>query len=271
MLSISGNDVGFGNLAKACLLGVISGCDGYIQAAQQKVADAGEPAQTFYNTLKQVYERILDHSTEPGTSLIVTGYTEFFNEYSSLCNTKKFVTGNAASRLLTQDLRATLNVITRRLNNKIKQAVQEIHNDFSTRTPRRNAFFYDINEQYVTHRFCDFDENGNQRTRWKGDAWIHSLWTKDINPDGTVVDFETNPQGAVDLRTVDTNNCASWASDEDEREALCGLAKFVQANPSISGPSDEDNNSNWIITARNPKQAFHPKSIGHHVSQLRSR
>ncbi|KAK2757692.1 hypothetical protein FQN54_004661 [Arachnomyces sp. PD_36] len=265
-LSIGGNDVGFASIAKGCLLGIPGyDCEKSIAKADAMVNGNGPEAEKFTNDLTAVYSGILDTAQTQHFTLVVTGYASFFNEHTSRCDKETLnpvPLWPGAPKLL-REKRARLNRLTEQLNERLRVLVAEVDSRF----PDKYIRFFDINPQFDTHRFCDVDENGNDREEWKDDSWFLTAFGNDINPEGEVIPLDDNVEGSFDLRTFDTSQCPPPDAEEDELGILdvCDYARFFQENPDLQ-VGDEGDNADTITTFFEPVKALHPKSIAHAAS-----
>jgi hypothetical protein len=107
---------------------------------------------------KLVYSGILNTAQTEHFTLVVTGYAKFFSDQTSACDSvtfNKYILGPK----LTKDLGRMLNIRTDQLNAEIKAVVEKVDSQF----PSKYVRFYDIDPQFEGHRFCDVDEQVNER------------------------------------------------------------------------------------------------------------
>ena len=222
----------------------------------------GAAAEEFKQNLISVYTGILNMDTPKRFTLIVTGYGRFFNSETDRCNRETLSFSPNGPRL-TNDLRRRLNEASINLNNKLKSVIEEVNARYTDKFIR----FYDIDPQFDRHRFCDVDDNGNERgDDWQSASWFFYVAGKDALEDGTVDPRDDNGPGSVDLRTYNTNGCPSWDNDEDPRWWMCRLAETIQGTPGAVFPQGSDLSADFITIPEWANKAFHPKSIVHKVN-----
>ncbi|KAL2782956.1 SGNH hydrolase-type esterase domain-containing protein [Aspergillus keveii] len=262
-LSIGGNDVGFSNIAKYCLILQLpwpANCNNYIEYARRRIVGDGQEAQDFERRLELVYSGILNTAQTEHFTLVVTGYAKFFNDQTSVCDSATF-NDYILGPSLTKDLRRMLNILTDQLNAKIKRVVEKVDSQF----PNKYVRFYDIDPQFEGHRFCDVDEQGNERPHpdWKKEAWFLTVAGSDMQPDGTVVPVNDNHHpDSVDLRTIDVSTCPEPDLNADAYTFACLFARQIQENPDFEFVGEGDG-ADLIMPMLESDKAFHPKAIAH--------
>ena len=279
-LSVGGNNVGFARIVSKCLMFAAPDCENEWARTSELISSV-----ELQRNLTTSYSQILDQMTTSPFHLYVTGYAQFYNQETDICNDKRMLPypdfGTGFLPLLTNELRSRANLAVKALNDAIYQATI-----FATeqRTDGRSVRFIDIDQIYEGNRFCE------DRPNWKSGAWFFTAFGSDIGttafdvpPDAIPDPTTTGPLAniSLDLSTINTTTCQDEADDSGDwgDQFICTLAQqVVGVDPSqlINMQSDDpDDNSTLSINppgnigdktfptipGLNYHKAFHPKTI----------
>ncbi|WP_433304029.1 SGNH/GDSL hydrolase family protein [Actinoplanes sp. CA-030573] len=147
-LSIGGNDVGFGSIAKACRL-PLGDCTAANNVARTRIA------RTLPGALDNTYKAIFD-ATSGHAKIVITGYPLPFNA-SVKC-----------SGGLSSSDRSRVNETIRQLDNAIADAVTRFKSQYSA-----DVVYVATSGYFEGHRLCD-----------GGDEWIANVVNADVKPEG---------------------------------------------------------------------------------------
>lgn len=283
-LSIGGNNVGFARIVTNCLVFQTSNCEAEWTRASERIS-----SPDLQTNLTAAYTQILDQMETSPFHLYVTGYGQFYNQATDICNSKKmlpwptnpFVT----LPLLTNELRSRANLAVLALNNAINLAINTVNDQ---RTDGRVVRFIDIDPIYEGNRFCE------ERSNWKSGAWFFTPFGSDIGT--TNFDITPDPvpdptsnatvtELTIDLTAVNTTTCQDEADDSGlfYDQFQCTLAQQIELNAPdvaaagivnlVSNDTDDITTYNIIppggiagntlpsIPGTNPDKGFHPKTI----------
>ncbi|KAL3471764.1 SGNH hydrolase-type esterase domain-containing protein [Aspergillus californicus] len=176
-LSLGGNDIGFSNVLKPCLIWEDKkACKEAREAADKALNDNKLPSD-----LKDVYRAILNTAQVPGFTLVVTGYARFFNAQGTWCDDKSLGIIESLpfldyfDPLMTGELRMTLNNLVDRLNQVIAGAVEAVNAEYGNKHVR----WFDIDPLFEGHRLCDVDPNDAPIIDHRDNAWFYTPWEWD--------------------------------------------------------------------------------------------
>lgn len=182
VMTIGGNDIGFGDLAKACLyrpLGFGADCKATIASASIKI-----DSQDFKSNIKSVYAGLFDKMKKQYQYQVYQiGYFRFFYAETTdtdWCNDQSLGSTDVDKPKLTKNLRDQLNALSGRLNANLQAWAQEFSNakmggqvdngykfpEEGWETGRPRLFFIDPDRQHDDirnidyglfdgHRFCE--------------------------------------------------------------------------------------------------------------------
>jgi NADH pyrophosphatase NudC (nudix superfamily) len=88
----------------------------------------------------------------------VTGYAQFHNQASEICDSKKMLRPGAFGfgfRLLTNELRSRANLAVIALNNAINEAIFTVNEEREQNNDQRQIRFINIDNIYEGNRFCE--------------------------------------------------------------------------------------------------------------------
>jgi len=210
MMSMGGNDVDFGGIAKWCLIlpphdpspedeFVGGNCGKKMDAAQRAVGSGrylGQETQETTNLkarLTQMYRKILDQPTDDDSMLIVTGYARFFNQEDQSATPNQDCAKKTMTHLqdlsffnpyvhkgyLTVDFRREINEAVEAMNRVIQNVVNVINEGYKSQMSSRRAHFVDIDHGAEGHRFCDKRPDGTLLD-FKEEVYIHLPFATDI-------------------------------------------------------------------------------------------
>ncbi|KAK6537192.1 hypothetical protein TWF694_011389 [Orbilia ellipsospora] len=274
-LSISGNDVGFGNIAAHCIYGwpSNSNCDQDINDARRLI-DEGTGG-TIEVKLRAIFAAIFAKRTRQDTrmKIWVNGYPKFFATDDGTCNGDFFkVHWPGGGKYLTLDFRNTLNNLSRDLNILLQSIIDRWNNPLE----ESSVLFKDFNDDatiYQTRRFC---EPGVHEPRSKETQYMNAFFYLDGPDSGE--DPPPPPESvSADYPTevIRSNTCIPPSRITQLDQALCSVAQYLQVevaagNFTIQGnqPVDDDLtvmlNSDGSVTIYGPTvnqaKAFHPKT-----------
>lgn len=117
-LSIGGNDAGFAKILKSCVFLPIGGppCSEMLETARQRIYNA-EFFDKYTLVLQELINRMRwsERRSEWNTAIFQTGYSQFFDVYTTQCDNTGFLPGGFGAKL-TQERRAELNRLGHELN-----------------------------------------------------------------------------------------------------------------------------------------------------------
>jgi hypothetical protein len=278
-LSIGGNDLGFSDIVKRCIILGVGDCEAALRKAESIAGinprDSASHFNTFVN-LKRVYEDILDTAPAEFT-LMVTGYARFFaepqgnpdcnNGQIQLASTQDLGLPTRPYLPLTENLRTRINRGVDFFNAMIERAVSQTQDRYATRPGGKRVIFVDINPTFEGHRFC---ETGSSKDsgwpEFTDNAWFFSSpFRHDIKPDGQRVApraDDGSPKLQLDRR--DSAFCDDPHNDWD-----CVLGELLEKDPDM--PLNEKEYPRGMTLSRSVVEttkamvmkAFHPKSIAY--------
>lgn len=117
-LSIGGNDAGFAKILKSCVysIGIGPSCADMLETARQRVYNA-EFFDKYTSVLQELITRMRwsERNLRWNTAIFQTGYSQFFDVYTTQCDNTGFLPGGFGPKL-TQERRAELNRLGHELN-----------------------------------------------------------------------------------------------------------------------------------------------------------
>ncbi|KAJ0419592.1 hypothetical protein BJY00DRAFT_313738 [Aspergillus carlsbadensis] len=145
--------------------------------------------------LIEAYTRILETAQTPDFTLIITGYTQFFNEVMDLCDSKSLALPIFRPPLV-KAIRAWFNTLVRGINAVIDHTIEVVNKRYVD----KHIQYFSIDGLFDTHRLCDADPTTrNENKQWRNDAWFYTLETDDV----------------ADLGYVDLSDCPTKGTKED--------------------------------------------------------
>ncbi|KAK8876993.1 hypothetical protein PGQ11_001939 [Apiospora arundinis] len=160
-VSLSGNDMKFGDIVNACLYHWIGygDCGALLKEAHQKLDD---PGKSFEFEIVNALSKILaaGRIENPQFQLYVTGYIRFWNAENPQCDQTNWAPSYKAAAYLTRELRRDMNELVLKLNKLIKASVDALgHVD-------GGVFFVDeFERQFDGHRFCEKENDPAYHTK----------------------------------------------------------------------------------------------------------
>ncbi|KAJ5884630.1 mutanase, partial [Penicillium taxi] len=201
-LSIGGNDLGFTDIIKHCLLRWYRSpvlywdrwwCSHYKAAATALIADTSEDG--FQYQLKEIYKNISTKAGDTEFDLYVTGYPQFFNGDNEDCNYTTFMwgwehyySGSFADWLksdprevwLTTDVRQEFNDIVQSANQAIEAAVKTANTEIGTSV----IHYVDVDTSFEGHRWCE--EGVHEPDPDNVNTYFFLSGWKDVTESGTI-------------------------------------------------------------------------------------
>jgi SAGA-associated factor 73 len=280
-LSIGGNDLGFSNIVKSCIMvgSVMGNCEEALKKAERISGvyprDSASYSDAFAN-LTKVYLDILDTAGEEFT-LVVTGYAEFFAapEENPDCNDGQIQLASKQdlklptrpSLPLTQELRSRINAGVWSFNAMIQDAVSETQQGLERDEKNKRILFVDINPVFEGHRFCE--KGASTESGWPeftNRAWFFSSpFRSDILPDGR----ELAPRADDGSPRLQLDRRDSAFCDDPYNEWDCVLGELLERDPDM--PLNEKEFPRGSTLYQSVKEwskskimkAFHPKTIAY--------
>ncbi|KAF2680365.1 hypothetical protein K458DRAFT_434464 [Lentithecium fluviatile CBS 122367] len=194
-LSIGGNDVLFGPILKACIMGVALMCETKKKEGLD-VLYSGD----FHNRYNQVLTKTVQDKfqwtsgTSAHTSLYVTSYIQFFDDWTDQCDQATFSPSPFADKV-TKKLRKEMNNMVHQLNEVLQYKI-DLRNvgawtgrGWQTNGPEwfyTAIHFVDMDWRYLDHRFC---REGIHEPDEHHDTWFFHLKILGSNEDPIEVDM----------------------------------------------------------------------------------
>ncbi|KAJ3539856.1 hypothetical protein NM208_g5315 [Fusarium decemcellulare] len=160
-VSLSGNDLGFGDIVNACLYHWTGygDCGALLKNAHEALDD---PARLFelkiFDTLTKILFRA--RSANPSFQLYVTGYIRFWNDQNPQCDEVSWAPWYKSPARLTSTLRQDMNDLVLKLNSKLKSAAEELY-----RYQKGIYFVDEFESKFDGHRFCEEEEDANYHNK----------------------------------------------------------------------------------------------------------
>ncbi len=181
-LSIGGNDVKFSDILQRCIFGLGTGagtCNDFIENARTKLYSR-EMYNDYNNVLNSALEKLTFEqrsSRNKRTALYQTGYPQFFDSFTTQCNTITLMYGLIGPKLV-QELRRNLNRLTHEVNYVLQYWMDNINVHHTTQkfwdTRYSTALdWVDQDLMYTNHRFCR--QGVNEPDRGNPDTWFFHL------------------------------------------------------------------------------------------------
>ncbi|CAG7981019.1 unnamed protein product, partial [Penicillium nalgiovense] len=208
-MTIGGNDVGFSDIVKHCILRYFNSytlwdawyCSSYKKAARNLIDDTS--ADGLQYKLTSIYLRIIRRTqSNPDFHLYIPGYPRFFNAETTECNEATFrwwswkVTPEPNDVYLTTSLREEMNDLVTSLNQVIKTAVIDANNLAN----RNVTHFVDVDPRFEGHRWCEAGVKEPDSSHKTTDFFL-SGWP-DIKEGDTVQ--SSSPDESADLSALQT-------------------------------------------------------------------
>ncbi|KAJ9480771.1 hypothetical protein VN97_g12756 [Penicillium thymicola] len=290
-LTMGGNDVGFSDLVRNCI--ITSGWYD-IDTYRKSCLEAESKALDYIHNsgdgglgakLRSAYKRIVNGAND-NFHLHVPGYVGFFNHDTEDCDHTTFYYWGSAWEekqnpdkhvYLTRDLRKELNNLVGALNDLISATIAAANNELGS----KRIHYVDMQSHFDSHRWCEADvrepdPNGNSFFFLAG--W-DDQGTNDIAVAGLSVTEADELQALADqgsIKLPDAATCReSLGTDPDPyAEAMCHVAETVAHDP--NGPEaqrlDRANKAlangdlsvqeiSWYLPTRTIKM-FHPRTPG---------
>ncbi len=275
LLSIGGNDLGFFEIMNSCIFRFYSFYSGTCEEAQRKFKAALESAN-FEQSLRLAIIEVLDRvgwEKRPLFTITVTGYAQFFNADTTLCDDCSFGVWWHGPKLKRR-LRRRMNKMVLAVNDKIRRSVDSINAEFW----ETKVLFVDYDALFEGHRFC---EEGVQEPDYlRQDTWFFLIGGSDNADDSgqegdLLYEAPRRPgsqSGPVPLLLppgfpwMDTSMCmeASTKSGDWGERAICYMSMAFERDPSLRlAPGYEASKHMWHVPTYYG-QTFHPVSTHTH-------
>ncbi|KAJ6103765.1 mutanase [Penicillium sp. IBT 16267x] len=287
-MTIGGNDVGFADIVKHCILRYFDSpigwdafwCRRYKNAAKSLMADTGADGLQYKFT--SIYLRIIGWTeSNPDFNLYIAGYPTFFNTETTECDSVSFrywgwEKADHTDIWLTVSLRNEMNDLVTTLNNVIQTAVL----DANKLVGRNVTHFVDVNPSFDGHRWCEPGVTEPDPSH-ASTAFFLSGWP-DIAEGDTI---QTATDNSTELSTLeaskslplpDGNTCnITLGVDPDPVDVYwCDLASAIASEPdgdlakqvALANIALADGNFttqdiSWFLPT-NQIKTFHPRSAG---------
>jgi lysophospholipase L1-like esterase len=182
-LSIGGNDLGFSTIVQKCLFPLTfekdtwkTACDNAISNAEKLLDMGGDGTNSeIRKRLNGAYTNVLDEMYFPARDpnggvniphratdkfhLFITGYTNFFNDTDTSCNDFSFESpafgAPGGGTKLAPEFRTRLNKLVERLNDRSRQAIDDINTKGNADYNGKVSFVEGPQDDWTNHRFCD--------------------------------------------------------------------------------------------------------------------
>ena len=245
-LSIGGNDVLFGPILKACILGAALGCN-------DKRKDGLEAmySSEFHDRYNQVLTAIVREkmqwaSSVGHTSLYVTSYTQFFDDWTDQCDKATFSDIPLAPSI-TKELRQEISLMTHQLNEVLQYKI-DLRNvgewtGYGFQGGGQECLytavqFVDMDWKYLDHRFCR--QGVKEPAHEDPDTWFFHL---KISGSGGKEGF-----------------------DESQNDNRTYIESLMTWTPGRNGePSFDENDPVQVQNEETRTRTFHPKPAGFQV------
>lgn len=237
-LSIGGNDVQFTDILQICVYKLISDDDACSKQLEKSRELLYGPRfrRAHRAALDGIYENLEWRNRRTQyTAVYQTGYAQFFDAYTNLCNDKSFIPILHNGPNMTRELRSKLNNLVHQSNYVLQYYINWLNLDYYRDRPtgrtRYTPFvdFVDFDIVYNAHRFCR--EGVDEPERRNPDTWFFHF------ANGFFVQEPSNSSNSHAL----TSNASAEANGNNQTAQL---------------PPWE-----WIV------KTFHPKSAGHQASK----
>ena len=181
-LSIGGNDVSFSKILKRCVYGLnanLGSCDDFIANARKKMYSK-QLYDNYNNVLNSALEKLnyeQRDSSAKRTVLYQTGYPQFFDSFTTQCDSVTFMWGFIGPKM-TRELRREMNRLTHELNYVLQYWMDNINVHHTTQADwdTRYSTALDWADQdlvYKDHRFCR--QGVLEPSRGNPDTWFFHL------------------------------------------------------------------------------------------------
>ncbi|KAI1375831.1 SGNH hydrolase-type esterase domain-containing protein [Hypoxylon crocopeplum] len=156
-VSLSGNDLKFGDIVNACILHWMGygDCSALLKSAHQKLDD---PGHAFEFELVSAFARILvrGRTANPNFQLFVTGYLRFWDDQNPQCDTVSWAPSYRSPVYLKTTLRQDMNSLVLRLNDVLRKVVDNLN-----RLEGGVYFVDEFEQKFDGHRFCEVEQDPN--------------------------------------------------------------------------------------------------------------
>lgn len=241
-LTIGGNDVGFGSIVANCIAFNRPSCDGDLNFTENAIKDG-----KLIKRLAKTYLAVLDAASTRNFTLIVPGYSQFFNEVTKECDGQFLFFG----RYLTRELRARVNDLVVAFNLVIRIAIATVQLHLVFINSRKSIYYEDWDSLFEGHRFCE------ELPKTWADSWFFTVDGPDMLPNGTVT---AEDRSVLSSRgNQETFDCSKVGRPDFARQMACNIA--LQEATKESGDQVIENFSYpwWAM------KIMHPKTIAHHA------
>ncbi|KAF2653161.1 hypothetical protein K491DRAFT_680761 [Lophiostoma macrostomum CBS 122681] len=259
-LSIGGNDILFADILAVCVYGKTLKNVGRTCGKELEKAGAILFGRDFHGRYMQMLDYVITEKfkwQEPNEASVLyqTGYIQFFDDFTTYCDSHDFLGLNPQAPKMTQDRRRTLNLIVHQLNEVLQYWI-DLHNNPRTKYINRDGqmrryvtpiHFVNIDWRYNDHRFCR--EGVKEPDRKTEDTWFFHA------PKVPVPKAQQNNETWIN-ETVELWPL-TW---EPGRPGQPGLD--LNANPDEELPPFDPNNITHLLAKESIVRTFHPKPAG---------
>ncbi|KAK4190370.1 SGNH hydrolase-type esterase domain-containing protein [Podospora australis] len=279
-LTIGGNDLDFFSVLNACVFRFYgpwygSSCSAALSSAEEMFSPNSTQHLQLKLRIRLILTEILnkirwDH--HPKFLITVTGYAQFFNADTTLCDDTSLGIWLGGAEKLTRHVRKHLNSLVKKANQLLEEVAEEVDAGFLATSPspdkrRKKIVFINYDAAFTGHRFCE--PKVKEPAYSRKETWFFLPGGVDVDQAGNTYPYEektniidkTNP-------LVNPETCleaAGRTGGDWGEKALCHMARAKQHDPKLEmrekkkKPGDD---SMWFTPTYYGK-TFHPRSAGH--------
>lgn len=241
-LTIGGNDVGFGSIVANCIAFNGASCDRDLNFTEIAITD-----RKMITRLAKTYMAVLNAATAPNFTLIVPGYSQFFNANTKDCDAQYLFYG----RYLTRELRARVNQMVVGFNLVIQIAIATVQLHLVFTNSLKTIYYEDWDSLFEGHRFCE------EKPKTWADSWFFTIEGPDTLPNDTVVVSAAEEARHAERKSM--LSCNELDRQDYTRQVACNMARQEGFNTDGSGRTEVFAYPWWVM------KIMHPKSIAHHA------
>jgi lysophospholipase L1-like esterase len=243
-LSIGGNDVLFAPILKGCILGASFGCDEKKKSGLD-VLYSTDFHKRYNQVLTKIVQEKLQWSTDSAghTSLYVTSYMQFFDDWTDQCDQATFSYSPFAKKVK-KEVRREMNHMANQLNEVLQYKIDLRNVDWTgymwkSEGPEHlytAVQFVDMDWKYLDHRFC---REGIKEPTDDPDTWFFHLKI-----------FGSNGQSEFD------------ESQKDNETYIDEISSMTWTPGKNGEPPFDENDPVQVENEETRTRTFHPKPAG---------